>query len=77
MSEMLDQVSAALDKCGQERGCRIPTGMLRHLAAAAVAALREPTDAILKVGGSQLDEDWCSETNALHIWRAMIEEMLR
>jgi hypothetical protein len=39
-----------------------------------LADLREPTDAMIKAGAAVLDEDWCSETNALNIWQAMVDE---
>lgn len=77
MTEIIDAVSAALDKCGQERGCRIPAVMLRHLAVAAIAAMRDPTDRMLNSGAAKWDDDWCTETNALHMWQGMIDEALK
>lgn len=44
--DQIDRVSTALDKCGQERGCRIPAIMLKHFAAAAIAAMPDPEPAI-------------------------------
>lgn len=46
-------------------------------ARAAILAMREPTDAVLKAGAAHWDDDWCSETNALNMWNGMIDEALK
>jgi hypothetical protein len=43
---------------------------------AAVEALREPTDKICSSGGAVWDDDLCSDTNALNMWRAMNDAIL-
>jgi hypothetical protein len=49
----------------------------RAMARAAIEAMREPTDRMCNSGAAKWDDDWCTETNALNMWQAMIDEALK
>jgi len=49
----------------------------RFAARAAIEAIREPPTEMLKIAAATWDDDWCTETNALHMWNAMVEEALK
>ena len=68
MSEMIERVAKAIDKTSQERGHRIPATAMRHLAVAAIEAMREPTDAMINApSGEEYYET---------IWKEMIDAAL-
>lgn len=48
MSEMIKRVAAAIQLRGMDRGYHVPAGVLHHLAAAAIEAMREPTEDMTK-----------------------------
>ena len=48
MSEMVDRVEMAIDRCGQEQGCRVHPSLAKKFARAAIKALREPNEEMIK-----------------------------
>jgi hypothetical protein len=75
MTEMIKQVARALDKCGQERGCRIPAVMVQHLAAAAIEAMHAPTIEMACAAAGE-SEGRLSTQDAIYIWQDMIDAAL-
>jgi hypothetical protein len=68
MSEMIERVAVAINDRLRERGGKpIPFHMMRHTAAAAIEAMREPTDEMVKAGVNL----WCERA-----WDAMIDAAL-
>jgi len=75
MSNMIERVARAI----ADEGAYILPGeshqdVDRRVARAAVQALREPTDEMVKAGAHGSGED--SETTALGAWQAMIDSIL-
>lgn len=79
MSEMVERAALAfLAECEQfDETSDHELLDSRHLVRVVIAGLREPTDAMIKAGAAVWDEDWCTETNALNIWQAMVDEALK
>ena len=77
MSEMLDRVEMAIDRCGQERGCRVHPSLAKHFARAVLEAMREPTAAMIE-GADAYDrktDQWCA--SGQEHWDAMIDAALK
>lgn len=47
------------------------------IAREAIEAMRDPTEGMYKAGAAKWDDDWCTETNALNMWHAMVDEALK
>lgn len=77
-SEMVERVVRAMDHA-EHKVIRNSEGVDMRVARAraAIAAMREPTEAMEKAGARTWDDDLCTETNALNMWRAMVDEALR
>lgn len=58
MSDQIDRVAEAMRLRAIERGHPIHPVMVRHLAVAAIEAMREPTDAMCEAGYSAGTGDW-------------------
>lgn len=82
MSEMVERVARALFhwQHGHDRWDEAEPEEREdacEAARAAIETLREPPDEALKAAARIWDDDWCTETNALNMWNAMIDEALR
>lgn len=77
MSEMVERVSAAMDKCGQERGCRVPAVILRHLAVAAIAAMKDPSEEVRTVLCASCSDNCFHGCGCGDVWNAGIDEALK
>ena len=82
MSEMIERVARALSKARSIVGApQDPSPVDRYLARAAIAAMREPTEGMVKGGRNTADCDvnvfasYYSDTIAF--WRRMIDAALR
>lgn len=73
MSEMIDRVAEAIRLRGCERGYPISPMVVHHLAAAAIEAMREPTEAMADAGTTETN----SEEDAIECWNAMINEAMK
>ncbi len=78
MSEMIERVAEAIEALGYANGRTV----MLEIARVAIAAMREPTETMLKAGNE--DGAWLWDTDnaldgsdAMLIWRAMIDEALR
>lgn len=76
MNEMIERVAAAMDKYGEQSGCRIPRVMLRHLAVEAIEAMREPTALMLGTLGLYYTNE-CDDPDFRAAWQSVIDEALR
>jgi hypothetical protein len=78
MSEMVERVAKALEMPMVDMSTGMtPQRRLELMARAAIEAMREPTDEMEKAGAFAWDDDWCTETNALNMWQAMIDAALK
>lgn len=76
MSEMVERVAQAIKTRALERGSDpIHPAVLHHLAAAAIEAMREPTQKMC-TAGSRDYEDGVNGADAGGIWKAMIDAAL-
>lgn len=72
--EMIRRVADAIQAKCKERGFNeCPAPLIHHVSAAAIAAMREPTEAMADAGAIETD----SEEDAIECWNAMIDEALR
>jgi hypothetical protein len=71
MSEMVERVAKAIQEKCHERGYKgCPEPLITHVAAAAIEAMREPTEHMI-VEGKRLED------RPRKVWQAMIDEALR
>jgi hypothetical protein len=70
MSEMIERVSEAMRLRSIERGHPIHPDMERHLAVAAIEAMREPTQEMVYTAEAEADSFDC-------VWRSMIDAALK
>lgn len=85
MSEMVERVARALADLDADyepdeilEGDDFPFWQyFKHDARVVIAAMREPTEAMLHAAWAVYDDDWCGETNALNMWQAQIDEALK
>lgn len=73
MSKMVEQVARALAKHADDSFEDAPAGFWEDFARAAIAAMREPTEAMVKEGNKYTD--WAS--GADDAWEVMIDEALK
>lgn len=71
MSEMIERVAVAIRKVNAETIGLTYTELTREMARAAIAAMREPTDAM----AFAVDGDWGPQLE--DNWRKMIDEALK
>lgn len=72
--DMIDRVAEAMRLSAIERGQPIPA-IARHLAAAAIEAMREPTEA-MKRAGFEFTGDPCWPEDVGRAWQTMIDAAL-
>jgi hypothetical protein len=73
MSEMVERVAEAIRLRSIERGHPIHPVMVRHLAAAAIEAMREPTEEMINAGWKMLPFEHPPE----YPYREMIDAALK
>lgn len=75
MSDMIERVAAALEilpiRDNENRGGELDRLRLREAARAAIKAMREPTEAMIDVGGA-----FCDSNAAWRAWQATIDAAL-
>jgi hypothetical protein len=72
---MIEQVSRAIDKCAQDRGHPIHAAVVRHLAVAAIDAMR-PTDAVIERAAEALREYELGNIEACYVkWERLNEKI--
>jgi hypothetical protein len=76
MSEMVERVARAL-RAEFEPHRVFDEGEAERLARASILAMREATEGMIRAGAAVWDDDWCSETNALNMWQAGVDEALK
>ena len=81
MSEKIQQVAEAMRLRAIERGHPIHPALLHHLAAAAIEAMREPTEAMLQAPAMRRwawkDDEGVTAGDIADAWNAMIDEALK
>ncbi|MCK1445413.1 hypothetical protein IVB43_23800 [Bradyrhizobium sp. 48] len=78
MSEIVQRMAKAIEaEIFKIEPGSTPQMRLENAARAALQAAREPTEAMEKAGAHKWDEDWCTQTNALNMWQAMIDEAVK
>ena len=82
MSEMVERIAIAVceaDGCLWSEATDLDKGLYRDTARAAIAAMREPTDAMIGQGyGYAISyEDEGVVESPSEVWRAMIDEALK
>ncbi len=76
MSEMIERVALALEpKCRAFGKGDMPMQVAREFARAAIEALREPTDAMVKAGYRD-DSEGANDCDTADQWRRMIDAAL-
>lgn len=75
MTEMVDRVARAIHAELEKTWCVMLTGHGEELGRAAIAAMREPTEAMMRAGDAAA-ESACSGDEGLEAWDAMIDAAL-
>lgn len=76
---MIEQVAKALAPMCYGKG-NMPMAIARDMARVAIAAMREPTDMMGRLGYYQAEDcikDRDCGDAGIHVWRAMIDEALK
>jgi hypothetical protein len=75
--EMIDRVQEAIKRRATDRGHSIHPAVIRHLAAAAIEAMREPTDAMASSPmATCYNSGPYGDKEVRRIWGAMIDAAL-
>ena len=83
MSEMVERVAEALFIAKFRREPHfdyqdsLEKDEWRLMAKLVIQAMRAPSDEMCKSGAAKWDDDLCTETNALNMYEAMIDEALK